>query len=86
MERRVLFLLTSVLVLDTIGAKPIPELENSDLELLVPKDTVHRGYMFWLGRPFYDQDDWGDNSYSGFQLNRRSSTVSYANVGAGWGR
>ncbi|XP_017766188.1 PREDICTED: uncharacterized protein LOC108555162 [Eufriesea mexicana] len=84
MEKGVLFLCIVCVSFALISAKPIPLPENYDEELLAPKDTLHYPYLFWLGRPFYAQDDDGDNTY--YQPDRRSSTISYANVGAGWGR
>ncbi|XP_076183726.1 uncharacterized protein LOC143155174 [Ptiloglossa arizonensis] len=55
--------------------------------MLSPEDTRHYAYAFWLGRPYYEQNDnGGENTYYNSPWRRRSSTVSYANVGAGWGR
>ncbi|XP_076755971.1 uncharacterized protein LOC143426410 [Xylocopa sonorina] len=84
MEKRVLFLFVVGLVLVIVAAKPISGVDNYDDELLATKDTVHYPYLFWFGRPFYERDDDGDNTYRNYE--QRSSTLSYTHVGAGWGR
>ncbi|XP_003394570.3 uncharacterized protein LOC100648625 [Bombus terrestris] len=81
MEKGVLVFWIICLAIVIVDAKPFPQQESYDDEVLVPKDTIRYPNTFWLGRPFYDQDDYyGDNTY------RKPSTLSYANVGAGWGR
>ncbi|KAK1133718.1 hypothetical protein K0M31_011512 [Melipona bicolor] len=77
MEKNLFLVWIVCLVLVVTHAKPVPQQDNYDDEVLSPRDTVY--YPFWLIRPIYDQDDIGYNT------NRRS-TISYANVGAGWGR
>ncbi|KOC66798.1 hypothetical protein WH47_12603 [Habropoda laboriosa] len=51
-------------------------------EDLAAKDTVRYPYAFWLGRPIYDRDDDGDNTYYNLQPQRRTSTISYASIGS----
>ncbi|XP_017788488.1 PREDICTED: uncharacterized protein LOC108571029 [Habropoda laboriosa] len=82
MEKRVLFLCNVYLVFVLVSAKPLPE----NYEDLAAKDTVRYPYAFWLGRPIYDRDDDGDNTYYNLQPQRRTSTISYASIGGGWGR
>ncbi|CAK9823146.1 hypothetical protein ANTRET_LOCUS1545 [Anthophora retusa] len=78
MEKRVLFLFCVCLVFVVVSAKPLPD--NYDEDLAV-KDTVHYPYMFWFGRPIYDQDDDGDDTYYNLQPQKRTSTISYASIG-----
>ncbi|XP_034182509.1 uncharacterized protein LOC117605362 [Osmia lignaria lignaria] len=81
------FSIVLLYLLFVVIAKPIAQPGNGNLELLAARDTVQYPYYFWFRRPFYDQDyDGGDNTYYNLQPDRRSSTISYANVGAGWGR
>ncbi|KAK9295622.1 hypothetical protein QLX08_010112 [Tetragonisca angustula] len=77
MEKNLLLMWIVCLVFVVTHAKPFPQQDNYDDEVLSPRDTIY--YPFWLVRPIYDQDNIGDNA------NRRP-TISYANVGAGWGR
>ncbi|XP_077265282.1 uncharacterized protein LOC143899143 isoform X1 [Temnothorax americanus] len=57
-------------------------------EELAARDTAYYGFpFFWYRRPIYDDND--DDIVNGGQIlegKRRSSTVSYTHVGAGWGR
>ncbi|XP_031840809.1 uncharacterized protein LOC116430587 [Nomia melanderi] len=69
-----------------VGAKPIPQWQNNDLDVLAPADAYRYSNAFWFGRPYYEMDDAGDNAYSNSLLKQRTSTLSYASVGAGWGR
>ncbi|XP_061928761.1 uncharacterized protein LOC107998115 isoform X2 [Apis cerana] len=82
MARIVSVLCIVCLVLTIVLAKPVPQ-QNNNGEVLAPKNTLYYPYAFWFVRPYYDQDDIDVGS---FQLERRPSTISYANVGAGWGR
>ncbi|XP_003704012.1 uncharacterized protein LOC100878033 [Megachile rotundata] len=87
MNTRVFSLWIVFLQLVLVLAMPVAEPQNDNLELLAARDTVRYPYVFWFRRPFYDQDyDGGDNTYYNLPPDRRSSTISYANVGAGWGR
>ncbi|XP_068969330.1 uncharacterized protein [Bombus flavifrons] len=81
MEKGALVFWMICLAIVIVEARSFPQQESYDDEVLVPKDTIRYPNIFWLGRPFYDQDDYyGDNT------DRKPSTLSYANVGAGWGR
>ncbi|KAL6255232.1 hypothetical protein P5V15_013570 [Pogonomyrmex californicus] len=70
-----------------VNALPFPQFDDAGREGLAARDTAYYGFpLFWYRRPFYDDSD--DDIVNGGQaLNgkRRSSTVSYVNVGAGWG-
>ncbi|XP_076288544.1 uncharacterized protein LOC143213007 isoform X1 [Lasioglossum baleicum] len=62
-------------------------IKSDDSETLQSADTLHNGYAFWFGRPYYEMDD--DAGYNGgfdSLVKQRTSTMSYANVGGGWGR
>ncbi|XP_026670540.1 uncharacterized protein LOC108626336 [Ceratina calcarata] len=84
MDKSALFFLLCALIV-LVDAKPYPRPDESDGELLAARDT-HYPYVFWVGRPFYDQDDdYGDNTYRSSSANRKSS-ISLSDVGAGWGR
>ncbi|XP_061928760.1 uncharacterized protein LOC107998115 isoform X1 [Apis cerana] len=77
MARIVSVLCIVCLVLTIVLAKPVPQ-QNNNGEVLAPKNTLYYPYAFWFVRPYYDQDDIDVGS---FQLERRPSTISYANVG-----
>lgn len=53
-------------------------MDADDSEVFAPTSIQYYPYAFWFIRPYYDQDDIDVGS---FQLERRSSTISYANVG-----
>ncbi|XP_076288561.1 uncharacterized protein LOC143213007 isoform X3 [Lasioglossum baleicum] len=76
-----------LLAIVLVGAKPLPQSDINDSETLQSADTLHNGYAFWFGRPYYEMDD--DAGYNGgfdSLVKQRTSTMSYANVGGGWGR
>ncbi|KZC12002.1 hypothetical protein WN55_03507 [Dufourea novaeangliae] len=82
MCKGVVVVATVFLTFVLVNAKPAPQLENNDSEPLKPRDNLHYVYAFWLGRPFYESDDdSGGNVYSNLLANRRTSTMSYAQVG-----
>ncbi|XP_072764257.1 uncharacterized protein [Anoplolepis gracilipes] len=74
--------------LNFVNALPFPQFGDDGRERLAAKDTVYYGFpLFWYRRSFYDDSD--DDIVNGAAVlndNRKSSTVSYINVGAGWGR
>lgn len=56
----------------------LDSMDADDSEVFAPTSIQYYPYAFWFIRPYYDQDDIDVGS---FQLERRSSTTSYANVG-----
>ncbi|KAM0731276.1 hypothetical protein ACS0PU_002336 [Formica fusca] len=73
--------------LNFVNALPFPQFGDDGQEGLVARDTYYRFPLFWYRRSFYDDND--DDIVNGGAVlngNRKSSTVSYVNVGAGWGR
>ncbi|XP_071566611.1 uncharacterized protein LOC143899143 isoform X2 [Temnothorax americanus] len=75
-------------VLNFVNALPLPQFDDGGREELAARDTAYYGFpFFWYRRPIYDDND--DDIVNGGQIlegKRRSSTVSYTHVGAGWGR
>ncbi|CAL1682250.1 unnamed protein product [Lasius platythorax] len=75
--------------LNFVNSLPFPQFGDDGRERLAARDTVYYGFpLFWYRR-FYDDSD--DDIVNGGEVphtngNRKSSTVSYINVGAGWGR
>ncbi|XP_043254253.1 uncharacterized protein LOC122398464 [Colletes gigas] len=87
MKKSVLLFSIVSLAMALVGAKPVPESKQNDLEYLAPQESRYPPYAFWFGRPYYElNDDDGDYTYFNRKSKRPTSTVSYANVGAGWGR
>ncbi|XP_076653911.1 uncharacterized protein LOC143359672 [Halictus rubicundus] len=76
-----------LLAIVLVGAKPLPQWDINDSESLQSSDAFRNGYAFWFGRPYYEMDDDAGNN-GGFDslVKQRTSTMSYANVGGGWGR
>ncbi|GAB1859389.1 hypothetical protein CAJAP_00468 [Camponotus japonicus] len=73
--------------LNFVNALPIPQFDNDGQDGLAARDTVYYGFpLFWYRRPVYDSDDDIVNGGAVLNENRKSSTMSYVNVGAGWGR
>ncbi|XP_011879690.1 PREDICTED: uncharacterized protein LOC105568551 isoform X3 [Vollenhovia emeryi] len=74
-------------VFDFVNAVPFPQFDDGGREGLAARDTAYYGFpLFWYRRPIYDSDDDIVNGGQVLDGRRRSSTVSYVNVGAGWGR
>ncbi|KAL0126328.1 hypothetical protein PUN28_005011 [Cardiocondyla obscurior] len=86
--RFVTYLAIVFAVLNFINALPFPQFDDGGQEGLAARDTAYYGFpWFWYRRPINDDND--DEIVNGGQVldgKRRSSTVSYVNVGAGWGR
>ncbi|KYM96661.1 hypothetical protein ALC62_12708, partial [Cyphomyrmex costatus] len=70
-------------VLNFVNALPFPQFDNDGRERLAARDTAYYEFpWFWYKRPIYD--DSNDDIVIGYQVldgKRRSSTVSYVNVG-----
>ncbi|XP_053988731.1 uncharacterized protein LOC128881564 [Hylaeus volcanicus] len=84
MEKSLLFFSIVSFAIVFACAKPIPQFDQNDLEYSAPEDSGNRA--FWFGRPYYDENDGGGDNNFNPPDQQPSPTVSYTDIGGGWGR
>ncbi|EFN77804.1 hypothetical protein EAI_13304 [Harpegnathos saltator] len=69
-------------VLNFVHARPFPQFDDDGQEGLADREAAYYGFpLFWYRRPFYDDNDEIVNGGQALDTKRRSSTMSYVDVG-----